>query len=61
MMIISIIKVGGIMSCIHNEAVLERWAEEFMDQGYDEEQAYEMAQNKLENWDGPWMEDSQDD
>ncbi len=49
------------MSCIHNEAVLERWAEEFMDQGYDEEQAYEMAQNRLENWDGPWMEDSQDD
>ena len=36
------------MSCAHNEMLLERYYEEFLEKGYSKKKAEKLAQEKLE-------------
>ena len=36
------------MSCAHNEMLLEKYYEEFLEKGYSKEKAEKLAQEKLE-------------
>jgi len=38
------------MSCAHNEMLLEKYYEEFLEEGYSEEEADKLARKKLEDW-----------
>ena len=38
------------MSCSHNEMLLEKYHEEYLEEGYSEEEADKLARKKLEDW-----------
>ena len=38
------------MSCSHNESLLEKYYQEFLEQGYSRKEADKLAREKLEDW-----------
>ena len=38
------------MSCAHNEMLLEKYYEEYLELGYSKKEAEKLARQKLENW-----------
>lgn len=38
------------MSCAHNDTLLEKYYEEYLELGYSEKEADKLARQKLEEW-----------
>ena len=38
------------MSCLHNDILLEKYYDEYLEEGYSKKEAEKLARQKLEDW-----------